>query len=126
MTSLNAEELEEGDCRYLPKEILSDDHSHLSKADVFALGLIIYQAVSSKQSIQIENPLKSLISKKMAGFYPRRLIKQTLSLKWHRFLNLSTYWSNKVIPTMLFFPKINEQLCCLLSHFWACLIYRLH
>ena len=56
VTSLNAEELEEGDCRYLPKEILSDDHSHLSKADVFALGLIIYQAVSSKQSIQIENP----------------------------------------------------------------------
>lgn len=46
MTSLNAEELEEGDCRYLPKEILSDDHSHLTKADVFALGLIIFQAVS--------------------------------------------------------------------------------
>ncbi|XP_063233151.1 wee1-like protein kinase [Bacillus rossius redtenbacheri] len=44
VTSLASPRVEEGDCRYLAREILLEDHSLLDRADVFSLGLTVYEA----------------------------------------------------------------------------------
>ncbi|CAK1592833.1 unnamed protein product [Parnassius mnemosyne] len=44
VTCVSSPTVEEGDCRYLPKEVLQEDFTHLTKADIFAFGLTLYEA----------------------------------------------------------------------------------
>jgi wee1-like protein kinase len=47
VTSTLDARVEEGDCRYLPNEILQENFKNLTKADVFSTAPTVYVAVSS-------------------------------------------------------------------------------
>ena len=49
VTSLTTPVVEDGDSRYLPRELLDDDYSNLTKADVFSLALTVYEVATLEQ-----------------------------------------------------------------------------
>ena len=95
VTSVSNPTVEDGDCRYLPKEILNDNYDHLSKADIFSLGVTMYEAVS------------------FTGFLP-------LFFLYLKFINsISIEQSFTVIRTLLWHricgkleENLNQDLCC--------------
>ena len=44
VTRIDDPEVEEGDCRYLCREIMNENYSQLIKADIFSLGCSVYEA----------------------------------------------------------------------------------
>lgn len=44
VTSAHDPHVEEGDCRYLAKEVLHEDYTNLQKSDIFSLGITLYEA----------------------------------------------------------------------------------
>jgi len=45
------DDISEGDCRYLAKEVLRGDLSGLPKADVFSLGLVVYELAINPRAL---------------------------------------------------------------------------
>lgn len=49
VTNLDNPSVEEGDSRYLAKELLAENYEHLTKADVFSLGITIHEIASCNE-----------------------------------------------------------------------------
>lgn len=65
----NPQVVEEGDSRYLPKEILQEDFSQLEKVDIFALGITLFEAGGGVRLLKIDDSRKEEVPKNEQDFY---------------------------------------------------------
>ncbi|XP_043192595.1 wee1-like protein kinase isoform X1 [Amphibalanus amphitrite] len=80
VTSQEERQVEEGDCRYMPREILVEDYECLAKADMFALGLTALECACGQPLPKNGEPWQALrdgIVPPLPGFSEdlRRLIQ---------------------------------------------------
>lgn len=58
----NSLPIEEGDARYMPPEILNEKHDDLDKADIFSLGVAMYELIRGLP-LPVEGPQTSNLKK---------------------------------------------------------------
>ena len=57
MSKISSRDVEEGDSRYMSKELLSGDHADLTKSDIFSLGIAIYEVcLGSSKALPSNGP----------------------------------------------------------------------
>ena len=57
MSKVSSHDVEEGDSRYMSKELLSGDHADLTKSDIFSLGIAIYEVcLGSNKTLPSNGP----------------------------------------------------------------------
>ena len=55
-TVANNQDVEEGDSRYMSKEMLSGDHADLTKSDIFSLGITLYEICLKGKALPSNGP----------------------------------------------------------------------
>ena len=55
-TVSNNQDVEEGDSRYMSKEMLSGDHADLTKSDIFSLGISLYEVCLRGKGLPSNGP----------------------------------------------------------------------
>lgn len=63
-----ARDFREGDSRYMARELLNEDHTHLPKADIFSLAMAVYELFLTKVSRKLPSDGPEWIRVREAGF----------------------------------------------------------
>ncbi|CAK9075677.1 unnamed protein product [Durusdinium trenchii] len=67
------DEITEGDCRYLAKEVLRGDLRDLTKADIFSLGLVLYELATNPQQLPSNGPEWQMLRERLEVQHLRQL-----------------------------------------------------
>ena len=69
VSKVSSHDVEEGDSRYMSKELLSGDHADLTKSDIFSLGISLYEiCLGGVRSLPKNGP--EWLSLREANFHP--------------------------------------------------------
>jgi serine/threonine protein kinase len=93
-TDVNNDQIEEGDARYLSREMLQGDHSNLAAVDIFALGLTLFELCSGLPT-PAEGDLYALLRN---GVLPENTLEH-ISPQMRRLLNAMVHPDPSKRPT---------------------------